>query len=187
MIDRILLIDDEPHVLAALYRLLRRELRTPEGRPYRIDIFTDPARALGQASMQTYALAISDYRMPDCNGVDFLSALRFMQPDCSRIILSAHAQPEAVVAAVNDAAIERYVTKPWDDQQLLRILTEVLNAGRQRRETDTLADQQRALRGDISLQEAELRRLERLEPGLTAVNRDSYGRFILEDPPCSTL
>lgn len=182
MTDRILVVDDEPGILHALQRLLRRGLVTGDGQRYIVDECTSGAAALELASVNIYALAISDYRMPEMSGVDFLIALRHLQPDCQRIILSGYADLNGLVRAVNEAGITRFIAKPWTDYELLSAVREVLKVHDLTLETRRLAELVHAQQGQISAQEAELLRLERMEPGITQVNWAEDGSFILEDP-----
>ncbi len=144
--------------------------------------FTDGAAALQRASECSCALVISDHRMPGMTGVEFLSRLRQLQPDCGRIILSGYADLNALVAAINEAEIARFISKPWADFDLLSAVRQVLRIRELTIENQRLADQVRQQMGVLSAQEAELRRLERLEPGITHVKWGSDGSFILEDP-----
>jgi two-component system, probable response regulator PhcQ len=180
--ERILLVDDEPHILTALQRLLRNGLKNAVGERYQVECFTDAATALSRARECAFALTISDQRMPGMSGVSFLTALREVQPDCGRIILSGYADLNALMAAINDAAIDRFISKPWTDFELLSAVRQVLRIRELTIENQRLADQVRQQRGVLSAQEAELRRLERLEPGITHVKWGSDGSFILEDP-----
>ncbi|MBV8605421.1 MAG: response regulator [Pelomonas sp.] len=182
MIDRILLVDDEAHILAALQRLLRHGLRDADGSPYRVEAFTDPAAALARIGDTPFALAISDYRMPGCNGVELLRRLRECQPHCGRIILSGYADLNALVSAVNEAGISRFLPKPWTDFELLSAVQQILSIRALTLENARLADEIRLQRGTLSAQEAELRRLEQLEPGITQVQWGEDGSFILVDP-----
>ena len=182
MSERILLLDDEPHILAALQRLLRQGLSDSDVRSCRIETFTDPDAALAHASKVPLALAISDYRMPRRNGVEFLRALRDLQPDCGRIILSGYADFTAVVSAINEAGITHFISKPWSDLELLNAVRQALEIRKLLMENRRLADEVRVQRGKLSAQEAELRRLELLEPGITQVRWGEDGSFILEDP-----
>ncbi|MDR7269319.1 DNA-binding NtrC family response regulator [Pelomonas saccharophila] len=182
MSERILLVDDEPHILSALQRLLRNGLKDTGGARYEVESFTDAAVALARARECAFALAISDQRMPGMTGVEFLSQLRQVQPDCGRIILSGYADLNALVAAINEAEIARFISKPWADFDLLSAVRQVLRIRELTLENQRLADQVRQQMGVLSAQEAELRRLERLEPGITHVKWGSDGSFILEDP-----
>jgi two-component system, probable response regulator PhcQ len=182
MSERILLVDDEPHILTALQRLLRNGLRKPDGERYHVECFTDPTAALARARECAFALVISDQRMPGMTGVEFLTALRLVQPDCGRIVLSGYADLNALMAAINEAAIDRFISKPWTDFELLSAVRQVLHIRDLTVENQKLADLVREQRGVLSAQEAEIRRLERLEPGITHVKWGSDGSFILEDP-----
>jgi two-component system, probable response regulator PhcQ len=180
MTQLILLVDDEPHILSALQRSLRRVLREPD---YRIETQTDPLAALARAADHAYALVISDYRMPGLDGVTLLTRLRTLQPEAARIILSGQADQQALLAAINQAQIARFIGKPWDDDALLAEIQAVLRQRDEHLETQRLADASRVQAGTLSPQELERRRLERLEPGITAVKWADDGSFILDEPP----
>ena len=182
MSERILLVDDEPHILSALQRLLRNGLKDAAGERYQVECFTEAAQALARSRECAFALVVSDQRMPGMTGVEFLTKLREVQPDCGRIILSGYADLSALMAAINEAAIDRFISKPWTDFELLSAVRQVLRIRELTVENQRLADQVREQRGVLSAQEAELRRLERLEPGITHVTWGSDGSFILEDP-----
>lgn len=182
MSERILLVDDEPNILSALQRLLRNGLKDTAGGRYAVESFTDATQALARARECTFALSISDQRMPGMTGVEFLSALRQVQPDCGRIILSGYADLSALIAGINEAEISRFISKPWTDFDLLSAVREVLRIRELMLENQRLADQVRQQNAVLTAQEVELRRLERLEPGITHVKWGSDGSFILEDP-----
>ncbi|MEO3715684.1 MULTISPECIES: response regulator [Roseateles] len=182
MAEKILLVDDEPHILRALQRLLRLGLQDAQLQPYALEAFTDPAEALRRARSVPYALVVSDYRMPQMTGVDFLKSLRELQPDCARVILSGYADLNGLMAAINDVGIMRFIAKPWNDHELLCGLSQILRLRELALENQRLADLVREQQGKLSAQEVELRRLERLEPGLTKVNWGPDGSFLLEDP-----
>ncbi|SEL89283.1 Response regulator receiver domain-containing protein [Roseateles sp. YR242] len=182
MTERILVVDDEPGILHALQRLLRQGLVDGNGQRYLVDECASGELALEHASVHVYALAISDYRMPEMNGVDFLSALRRLQPDCQRIILSGYTDLNGLIRAVNEAGITRFIAKPWTDYELLSAVREVLKVRELTLESRRLADIVRTQQGQLNAHEAELRRLERMEPGITHVNWAEDGSFILEDP-----
>lgn len=177
---RILLVDDEPSILNALKRVLRQGTLEGLWPDLRIESFADPAAALARACECSFSLAISDYRMPGLNGVELLSALREQQPECVRVILSGQADHHGLLDAINKAQIARFFAKPWNERELLYAVRQLLREYDARVETLTLADQQRLSLGQISAQELERRRLERLEPGLTQVNWSSDGAYILE-------
>lgn len=176
----VLLVDDEPAILQALVRTLRRGSGDGLWPPLRIEAFTDPVAALARAREQTFTLAMSDFRMPGMNGAQFLAGLRDRQPDCRRVILSAHADFEGLAHAVNSARIARFLSKPWNEAELLAAVHEQLEEHRRHREIELLAERQRLAQGELSPQEAECRRLERLEPGITQVHWSSDGAYVLD-------
>ena len=118
---RILFVDDERNVLRSLERLFLEE---------DYDIFT---AASGQEGLETleqsgpFQLIVSDYRMPSMNGVDFLSEVCRRWPETERIILSGYADTAAIVAAINEGQIYKFIAKPWSDDDLLRTVREVLD------------------------------------------------------------
>lgn len=176
----VLLVDDEPAILHALVRTLRRGAADGLWQPLRTEAFTDPAAALARAQEQTFALAISDFRMPGMNGAQFLAGLRERQPDCRRVILSAHADFDGLTDAINSARISLFLSKPWNEPELLAAVHEQLEDHRRHVETALLAERQRLALGELSPQEAERRRLERMEPGITQVRWSSDGAYVLD-------
>lgn len=107
----LLLVDDEPNVLASLKRLLRRDGHT---------IVTADCGAAGLAVLakQKVDVIISDQRMPGMTGVEFLREAKLKYPDTIRIVLSGYTELQSVTDAINEGAIYRFLTKPWDDDQL---------------------------------------------------------------------
>ncbi|MCE4554004.1 response regulator [Roseateles cellulosilyticus] len=177
---RLLLVDDEPHVLSALRRALRRGTADGLWSALHIDAFTDPVVALAHADEHAYDLAISDFRMPTMNGAQFLARLRERQPDCRRMMLSAYADFDALADAINSARIAQFLSKPWNEPELLAAVHEQLEEHRRSLDTALMAERQRLVLGELTPQEAECRRLERLEPGLTRVQWSEDGAYVLE-------
>ena len=107
----LLIVDDEPNVLSALTRLLRRE-----------DYQVLNARTSGEAfeilTRQPVQVVISDLRMPDMTGVEFLSRVRQLYPETIRMILTAYNDIEAITGAINRGAVYKFLSKPWDDDEL---------------------------------------------------------------------
>ncbi len=108
---RLLIVDDEPNVLRALERAFRQEnydiVTAPNG--------VDGLRILGQQEAQ---VVISDYMMPRMNGADFLREVKAAYPDTVRIMLTGHADSGAVMGAVRDGAVYKFILKPWNDDDL---------------------------------------------------------------------
>ncbi len=179
---RILLVDDESGVLNALLRLLRLTplvVRGVEWRP-RVDVFTSPVEALKSAAECAYDLVVSDFRMPEMDGVAVLRRMRDLQPDCARVILSGYTDLNGLIGAINEARIDRFIAKPWSDFEFISTLTQVLEIRALRMENESLADQVRRDRGEISPVELELKRLEQQEPGITQVQWGPDGSVVID-------
>lgn len=171
---RLLLVDDEPNILSALQRVF-----APDG--YAIETFTDPTAALARAKEAGFDVVISDYRMPEVDGVSFLTLFRTLQPDAARLILSGFTDMEALLGAINDAWIFRFISKPWHDAELRATVAQALAQRALLLENRRLADIVRRQQQDINCQQIELDRLEHEHPGLTRVRRGNDGAILLDD------
>lgn len=112
----LLLVDDEPNVLAALKRIFRRDGHT-------ILTASSGAAGLNVLAEHKVDVIISDQRMPEMTGVEFLRQAKIKHPDTVRIVLSGYTELQSVTAAINEGAIYRFLTKPWDDDQLREQIT----------------------------------------------------------------
>lgn len=108
---RLLLVDDEPSILHALQRVFRQE---------NYDISTAPngEAALALLKQQGFHVMISDYMMPVMNGADLLRHAKQVQPEMIRIMLTGHADTNAVMAAIKEGAVYKFILKPWNDDDL---------------------------------------------------------------------
>ncbi len=174
---RLLLVDDEINVLHALQRTLRHHVHETD---LRVELFTEPQKALERCVEVAFDLVISDYRMPEMNGVDFLKTVKLIQPDAVRLMLSASSELQGVLNAVNEAEVFRYVTKPWQASELEDIIRLALAHRDKALEDRSLADQMRVQRGEMSAHEAEAKRLEEQEPGITKVKWGPDGSVLLD-------
>ena len=181
--NRIMVVDDEPGVLHALRRVLRMVPCVDGSRRYQleVDTFDSPTMAFKKATCTAYDLFIVDYKMPLMNGVEFLSAVRELQPDSQRMILSGYADLNALIGAINEANIFRFIGKPWRDFDVVAAIAQALSHRQLLLENRRLADLARLNAGQLSPEELELKRLESLEPGLTKVNWGPDGSVILDD------
>jgi Response regulator containing CheY-like receiver, AAA-type ATPase, and DNA-binding domains len=181
--ERILLVDDEPLVLKAMYRLLNRTPCLCEGHLFRLELltFTDPAVALEYVRAHEVSLILSDYRMPQMDGVALLSACRALQPDAPRLIVSGYADLNALIGAINEAQIYRFLAKPWRDYELVSTVAQALRHRQLQLENQRLADIYHLQRKALSPQELERQRLEMEEPGLTKVRWAADGSVILDE------
>jgi thioredoxin reductase (NADPH) len=125
----IVAVDDEPAVLAAVARDLRREF----GEGYRILRAGSGAEALDllrevRRRGDQVALLVADQRMPAMSGTEYLVEARKLVPDAKRVLLTAYADTEAAIAAINEVALDYYLLKPWDppEEQLFPIVEDLL-------------------------------------------------------------
>lgn len=180
--SRVLIVDDEASILKALQRLLRAAPCSYGGKQFTLEVETcnSPVAALKMAQHEDYDLFISDYRMPEMDGIEFLKAAKQIQPDAARLILSGYADLNALVRAVNEVGIERFIGKPWNDYDLLSAIGQALSHRDLLLENRQLADLVRLEMGDKTPEQLEAERLERIEPGITKVNWGPDGSVILD-------
>ena len=180
--SRILLVDDESSILKALQRVLRAAPCTYGGQSFALDVtaFSAPQEALEHARHEPYDLILSDFRMPGMDGVEFLKATKEIQPDAARLILSGYADLNALMRAVNEVGIERFIAKPWNDYELTSAIGQALAHRQLLLENRELANLVRIEMGEKTAEEVEAERLERLEPGITAVNWGPDGSVIID-------
>lgn len=107
----ILLVDDEENILSALTRLFRRE-------GYQILCCTTAMQAFKVLALNDVQVIVSDQRMPGISGTEFLSQIKDMYPDTIRIMLSGYTDLRSVTEAINKGAIYKFMTKPWQDDEL---------------------------------------------------------------------
>ena len=126
----ILSIDDDQQVLKALRRDLRNEFKSD----YRIVTGDSAVEVLDvvqelKKEGEEIALFISDQRMPDMEGVDFLEKVREYYPDARRVLLTAYSDTQAAIKAINDVQLDYYLLKPWDppEEKLYPVLYDLLD------------------------------------------------------------
>lgn len=115
----ILLVDDEESILNSLRRLLR-------GQPYDVLLATSGAQALDIMAKQPVDLVMSDARMPNMDGATLLAHIHQRHPAALRILLTGYADLTMIVKAINEGQIDRYISKPWHDEELLLTLRQSL-------------------------------------------------------------
>jgi two-component system probable response regulator PhcQ len=178
---QILILDDEQPIINAMARLIARIPAAIMNFPPTVHSFTDPEQAIASVRTQVYDLVISDFRMPQMDGLSFLREVVALQPDVARIIISGHADLPVVLSAVNALQIFRFVSKPWNDAELQQSIAQALHLRSLQQENQRLADVVRAQRTTLSRQQATLQQLERESPGITHVQRDADGAIVLDD------
>lgn len=113
----LLLVDDEPNIVSALKRVLRLD-------GYQILLANSGQEGLAVLAANAVDVIISDQRMPGMIGADFLRAAKDLYPKTIRIMLSGYTELQSVTDAVNEGAIYKFLTKPWDDEHLRRHVAE---------------------------------------------------------------
>ncbi|MBI4986015.1 MAG: response regulator [Rhodocyclales bacterium] len=116
---RLLFVDDEPSILNALKRMFR-------GRGYEIFIANSGKEGLALLEQQSIDLVMSDMRMPEMDGAQFLEQVFTRWPDVKRILLTGYSEVTATIAAINRGKIWCYVSKPWNDEELMVTVEQAL-------------------------------------------------------------
>lgn len=171
---KIQLVDDEPNILNALKRLLR-----PNG--WEIHTYDNVESALGGLLEHNYAVIISDYQMPTADGVTYLQFAKQRQPNAVRLVLSAYGDRNSMIKAINQAEVYRYLSKPWDDYEVVAAIKSAIDIYELKTENQRLLDEVNAQRRMIKAREQELLRLEKDNPGITRVQRDADGSVLIGD------
>jgi len=112
----ILVVDDEAAVVQSVTALL--ELETP----HKVLGETSPQRAINLAKINTLDLVISDFLMPEIDGIRLLLEIRGLYPESALILLTGYADKENAIRAINEVGIFHYMEKPWDNDDLLTII-----------------------------------------------------------------
>jgi len=140
----ILLVDDEINVLKSLKRLF---IDTD----YKVFTAESGDEGLEICAREEIALVVTDYRMPSMNGVQFLAKVKEEYPSTIRIILSGYADVAAIVESINDGQVYKFLSKPWNDQDLLTTIQRSL-------EHYNLQNENNALVEKLKVANAELRK-----------------------------
>lgn len=149
----ILYVDDEGHNLTAFRAAFRRE--------YQIYTSERPREAIEMLRQNDIPIVITDQRMPDMMGVQFLEAIIPEFPDTVRMILTGFSDVDAIIRAINSGRVYRYITKPWDEQEMRMVLKGAADLVRLRRRQTQLV---RELQGRVAEQERILRTFQRYVP-----------------------
>src|SRR5215469_8232370 len=130
----ILAVDDDPVVAAAI----ARDLRSRYGSDYRIVRAASGAEALAVLARlalrdQPVALIVADQRMPQMSGIEMLAEARAYAPGAKYLLLTAYADTDVAIKAINDIGLDYYLMKPWDppDERLYPVVDDLLSDWRQ--------------------------------------------------------
>lgn len=112
----VVVVDDEEIVLTSIKSILTLETN------YEVALFSSAKKALTFVKNEHVSLVISDYLMPEMDGITFLARVREVKPQIPRIILTGYADKENAIKAINEVGLFQYIEKPWDNDDLLIIL-----------------------------------------------------------------
>jgi len=132
-IMKILFVDDEENVLRALKRLFMDE-------PYEVFTAQSGKEALEKLGQRHFSVIVSDQRMPEMSGSEFLARARELQPDAVRIVLTGYADVQAAIEAINKGGAYRYITKPWNDNDLVLVVRNAVETYNMQQENRRLTE-----------------------------------------------
>jgi response regulator RpfG family c-di-GMP phosphodiesterase len=180
----LLIVDDEPRVLASLKEVLERQ-------GYNVVTSTDARRALDLLEQQTFAAVISDHLMPEMTGMDFLVECQRIQPLASRVLVTALLSLPTLVEAINKGEIYRFIAKPWLREELAATIRNAVNRH------ELLVQNQRLLAESSELNQrlqsangalaAQIEQLESQRRALDQLNLELGRRYDLSLELCSRI
>jgi DNA-binding NtrC family response regulator len=118
--SRIVVVDDEEMVVASLSSFLNLETE------YQVQTFTSARDAIEYIEKEQVDVVVSDYLMPEMDGISFLAKVRDIKPEIPRIILTGYADKENAIKAINEVGLFQYIEKPWNNDDLLLIIRNAL-------------------------------------------------------------
>ncbi|UCE24834.1 MAG: response regulator [Candidatus Zixiibacteriota bacterium] len=133
--NTVVLVDDEEIVLTSLSSFLNLETE------YNVVTFISANEALEYITGNGCDLVISDYLMPEMDGITFLAKVKEIQPEVPRIILTGYADKENAIKAINDVGLYQYIEKPWDNEDILIIIRNGLERQRLMKKLQQKIDQ----------------------------------------------
>ena len=148
----LLLVDDEPNIVSSLKRLFRRD-------GYRIVTANSGAEGLERMAEYEVDVVLSDQRMPGMTGVEFLRRAKELYPATVRMVLSGYTELQSITDAINEGAIYRFLTKPWDDEQLRKHVQEAFLQKVLVDENRQLSDEARKANEELALVNGRLERV----------------------------
>ncbi|MBI5659279.1 MAG: response regulator [Nitrosomonadales bacterium] len=178
----LLLVDDEENIASALTRLLRRD-------GYRILRANSGKEGLELLARNEVGVIVSDQRMPEMTGVEFLSRMKELYPDTVRIVLSGYTELNSVTDAINRGAIYKFLTKPWEDDLLRANVEEAFLHHELKRENARLNRELQEANEKLLLinQELEQRVEEKTREALRNLNVLQVSQDILERLPVAVV
>lgn len=131
----VVLVDDEDMVITSVRAFLTLET------DYNIHGFTSPVEAARYLESNPADVVVSDYLMPQMNGIQLLAKSKELQPEAARILLTGHADKNSAIQAINEVGLYHYLEKPWDNAQLLLIIKSAIERTTLLRQLDRMVSQ----------------------------------------------
>ena len=163
----VLYLDDEEHNLTAFRAAFRRD--------FHVHVTTVPSEAVRILQEHPIEVVISDQKMPDISGVEFFEMIMADHPDPVRMLLTGHADIDAVIDAINKGRIYKYISKPWNEAELKRLVEEAAELCRVRRRSTKLNESY--AKNLLALREAlsQVKQQADAHPSLPAEDKTSWG------------
>lgn len=152
----LLLVDDEEAILSSLKRLFRRD-------GYQVLTATSGQQGLEVLASQPVGVILSDQRMPGMTGIEFMREARRRHPHTLRMTLSGYTDLETIIEAVNEGAVFKFLTKPWDDDRLRGHVAQAFEQSELAAENRRLGESLRQANTELALANQRLERLAREE------------------------
>jgi response regulator RpfG family c-di-GMP phosphodiesterase len=180
--EAVLFVDDEKHILSSIRRLIR---------PLKLTTFFAESGADGLKILEEnhIDLVVSDMRMPEMDGAQFLTKVKQNWPSTVRVLLTGYADISSTIEALNNGGIYRYISKPWDDDELKTIVLDALKLKRLERERKELGlltktqnielqDLNKNLEAKVEARTLETRTAHKKLNATFQSLRDSYNSFV---------
>ena len=148
--DRVVIVDDEEMVVTSLSSFLSLETN------YDVRTFTSVGEALLFIQKNEIDLVMSDYLMPEMDGITFLSKVRDLYPQVPRIILTGYADKENAIKAINDVGLFQYLEKPWDNDDILITLRNGLERNKLMKKLQEKIDEINRAYGELQILQKEI-------------------------------
>jgi response regulator RpfG family c-di-GMP phosphodiesterase len=178
----VLLVDDDANIINALNRTLRRDGYT---------ILTANCGEEGLALLENneVGVIISDHRLPHMTGVEFLRKVKIFYPKTLRVILTGYTELESVTCAINEGAIYKFLTKPWDDDLLRNNIREAFQYYEMEQENIRLTQELKLINDKLSIrnQNLELTVADKTREILHSINALQISLEILEQLPIGVI
>jgi response regulator RpfG family c-di-GMP phosphodiesterase len=167
----ILVVDDEEIVLAALRETLRRE-------GYDVTTVSNPVAALELLQQKTFAVILTDQQMPQLTGLEFLAQAKSLQPEATRILITAVLSLNTVIDSINKGEIYRFIVKPWLREELLVTISNAVQRFELIRRNRELQAETAKSNADLAAQVARVAEQNQQLEKLNAALRQNLGRSV---------